>query len=539
MALVFCVCKVLPIIILNDLRPNGSGSNRDLLIFQRLDHGAAGQLDFELKQNDEFLDNASLNSWRLLTMYRLGPIAATNLIDIHRVEAILGLQTLEEVLAAGEIEEVGSLQDVGNEVEFKLNQIKQLFICKWIWQVEWIWQAEISQKTCLRRLGEPLLKGIKEEVVLSPEHALSHIAAGEGQVQSLCVSEGSEVIKGVSIKAQQDQKIDNDLLAEARFCSDMELTEKEIERMVMEASRDEYIANDKFKHQLGQRESSTSEAEPLSSGGTRPSGSESKGKERPVLCSMQMVLSMGFSYVQSMEAYSIFGDDVDSIVSYLLETNSRRKGKATEYKVQFNVKAKKGTTSFVMFDRSGSTVKGMILDVVKKERLVDLSLKPELVNIYMENNDSRTPKKTICHIIPFNCCLYFAIQMRKRSTQKDLEVHLKNLKEMKLIRDVLVLIVRHMRDKVQNVIVSVCYMEAEHMENKHEEPTMEPGIEHDDKEYESDKQETSFDDNETEQHDNQITRNEKIRHLFVSLNKAYICFENILRSLFGKCKAYA
>ncbi|GKE14018.1 hypothetical protein Tco_1421595 [Tanacetum coccineum] len=200
---------------------------------------------------------------------------------------------------------------------------------------------------------------------------------------------------------------------------------------------------------------------------------------------------------------------------------------------------------------SGSTVKGTILDVVKKERLVDLSLKPELVNIYMENNDSRTPKKTICHIIPFNCCLYFAIQMRKRFTQKDLEVHqklgardansifhivwdcertpkmrfgerndiqkrmklhqsvcdviigsgeivhLKNLKEMKLIRDVLVLIVRHMHDKVQNVIVSVCYMEVEHTENKHEEPTMEPGIERDDKEYESDKQETSFDDNET------------------------------------------
>nr|GEV99412.1 glutamate receptor 2.7-like [Tanacetum cinerariifolium] len=36
-------------------------------------------------------------------MYRLGQIAATNLIDIHRVEVILGLQTLEEVLAVGEI----------------------------------------------------------------------------------------------------------------------------------------------------------------------------------------------------------------------------------------------------------------------------------------------------------------------------------------------------------------------------------------------------------------------------------------------------
>jgi OTU domain-containing protein 5 len=48
---------------------------------------------------------------------------------------------------------------------------------------------------------------------------------------------------------------------------------------------------------------------------------------------MQMVLSMGFSYLQVIEAYSIFGDDVDSMVCYLLETgssSSRRKGKATE-----------------------------------------------------------------------------------------------------------------------------------------------------------------------------------------------------------------
>jgi len=48
--------------------------------------------------------------------------------------------------------------------------------------------------------------------------------------------------------------------------------------------------------------------------------------------SMQLMLSMGFSYLQVIEAYSIFGDDVDSMVCYLLETgnSSRRKGKATE-----------------------------------------------------------------------------------------------------------------------------------------------------------------------------------------------------------------
>ncbi|KAK4409095.1 OVARIAN TUMOR DOMAIN-containing deubiquitinating enzyme 6 [Sesamum angolense] len=80
-----------------------------------------------------------------------------------------------------------------------------------------------------------------------------------------------------AIKAQQDQQIDNALLAEGRFYSDLELTEKEIERM-------------------GHQEVML-------------------GKEEGV-----------------MEAYSIFGDDVDSMVCYLIETssNGRRKGKAAE-----------------------------------------------------------------------------------------------------------------------------------------------------------------------------------------------------------------
>ncbi|XP_038992780.1 OVARIAN TUMOR DOMAIN-containing deubiquitinating enzyme 6-like isoform X2 [Hibiscus syriacus] len=69
-----------------------------------------------------------------------------------------------------------------------------------------------------------------------------------------------------AIKAQQDQQFDNALLAEGRFYSDLELTEKEIERMVMEASRAEYLANDKFKMHVGHKELSASTAEPSSSG---------------------------------------------------------------------------------------------------------------------------------------------------------------------------------------------------------------------------------------------------------------------------------
>ncbi|KAF9684658.1 hypothetical protein SADUNF_Sadunf04G0141500 [Salix dunnii] len=149
-----------------------------------------------------------------------------------------------------------------------------------------------------------------------------------------------------AIKAQQDQQIDyasifnEALLAEGQFYSDLEVTEKEIERMVMEASRAEYLADNKFKPQLGLKGSSTSGAEPSSSG-TRSSASETTkvegaredGLQETVLSSsMQMLLSMGFSYLQAIEADSIFGDDVDSMVCYLVETSSsRRKGKkATE-----------------------------------------------------------------------------------------------------------------------------------------------------------------------------------------------------------------
>lgn len=66
---------------------------------------------------------------------------------------------------------------------------------------------------------------------------------------------------------------------------------------------------------------------------TNAEGGKEFGLPTTVLSnSMQMVLAMGFSYLQAIEAHSIFGDDVDSMVCYLLETSSssRRKGKATE-----------------------------------------------------------------------------------------------------------------------------------------------------------------------------------------------------------------
>lgn len=61
------------------------------------------------------------------------------------------------------------------------------------------------------------------------------------------------------------------LLAEGCSWSDLELTEKEIEHMVMEASRAEYLASDKLRKQPGIQDSSTSSAEPSSSGGSKNS----------------------------------------------------------------------------------------------------------------------------------------------------------------------------------------------------------------------------------------------------------------------------
>ncbi|XP_010557427.1 PREDICTED: OTU domain-containing protein 5-like isoform X2 [Tarenaya hassleriana] len=137
-----------------------------------------------------------------------------------------------------------------------------------------------------------------------------------------------------AIKAQQDQQIDNALLSEGKFYSDLELTEREIERSVMEASRAEFIMERFKKPQLGPEDSSTSTAEPSSSE-ARPSGSkseqETKSSSGGLSSSIQTVLSMGFGYMQAMEAYSIFGEDVDSMVCYLLEMSSgRQKGKAAE-----------------------------------------------------------------------------------------------------------------------------------------------------------------------------------------------------------------
>ncbi|KAJ7552659.1 hypothetical protein O6H91_06G063500 [Diphasiastrum complanatum] len=160
-----------------------------------------------------------------------------------------------------------------------------------------------------------------------------------------------------AIKAQQDQQIDKALLAEGRYYSDLELTEQEIEHMVIEESRAEFLAEEKHRQHILYKGTSTSAgAEPSSSGTT--SGSSKKVADSKLNQlggsslsfadtsagdvgarlnnNVRMLVSMGFSYIQVMEAVSIFGDDVNDILCYLLEIDStsesiyRMKGKAAE-----------------------------------------------------------------------------------------------------------------------------------------------------------------------------------------------------------------
>ncbi|GLJ55471.1 hypothetical protein SUGI_1191150 [Cryptomeria japonica] len=105
-----------------------------------------------------------------------------------------------------------------------------------------------------------------------------------------------------ALKAQQDQQIENALLAEGRFYSDLELTEKEIERTVMEASRAEYL---RTLQQHGGKESSTSGAEPSSS-----SARTSTNDHRVHLGDFQIV--------------------PDRVVTKTTSGNPRMKGKAAE-----------------------------------------------------------------------------------------------------------------------------------------------------------------------------------------------------------------
>eukprot|EP00249_Psilotum_nudum_P023846 c29003_g1_i5 orf=563-2716(+) len=164
-----------------------------------------------------------------------------------------------------------------------------------------------------------------------------------------------------AIKAQQDQQLEKALLAEGRYFSDLELTEQEMERMAMDASRADFLAKEQMQHFDWLASSASARAEPSSSCTVGSSknfdlldlSQADKQRAYPVNYSsfsevdadseltsnMRMLLSMGFSYLRVLEAYSIFGDDVNDMLCYLLEVETgspqgdcvyRMKGKAAE-----------------------------------------------------------------------------------------------------------------------------------------------------------------------------------------------------------------
>lgn len=155
-----------------------------------------------------------------------------------------------------------------------------------------------------------------------------------------------------AIRAQQDMQIDKALLAEGRYYSDLELTEQEMERMVIEESRAEFLAEE-YGHQIGCMESSTSAAGTSTSqsdafnhrlhsaclGSSGASVGSFPATNRPLTTNMRILLSMGFSYFRVVEACNIFGDDINDMLCYLLEAETgglfedsvhRLKGKAAE-----------------------------------------------------------------------------------------------------------------------------------------------------------------------------------------------------------------
>ncbi|CAM6127572.1 unnamed protein product [Calypogeia fissa] len=154
-----------------------------------------------------------------------------------------------------------------------------------------------------------------------------------------------------ALKAQQDQQIDKALLAEGTFYSDIELTEQEMQRMVMEASRAEFFEEEKLRQFASWNEETSTSAAAESSGtaGSPKSATQTMNVAATSTVASdsggltpngRMLMSMGFSYLQVMEASSIFGDDVNNMLCYLLETESstsgdgesmyRKKGKAAE-----------------------------------------------------------------------------------------------------------------------------------------------------------------------------------------------------------------
>lgn len=132
------------------------------------------------------------------------------------------------------------------------------------------------------------------------------------------------------------------VLAEGQWLSDLELTEAEMERSVREASRAEalsHLAESTSHAPSRQRQPEKMEKHGVEGGsiaGPLGEGPGCEGKTAGVTTNVRLLLNMGFDYMRVLEAASLFDDDFENILCFLLDPGAagggleggRHKGKA-------------------------------------------------------------------------------------------------------------------------------------------------------------------------------------------------------------------
>eukprot|EP00897_Mesotaenium_endlicherianum_P010946 jgi/Mesen1/9880/ME000070S09165 len=180
------------------------------------------------------------------------------------------------------------------------------------------------------------------------------VGAGLG-FGSLRGSADSASVKA-ALLAQQEHQLDSALVKEGQMFSDVALTEAEVEAAVLEASRREYLGEFARRSSLlcsGEAGPSTAARGDSSSPDQGASGNRSSSRSSPqhesrgagvgletapqesMTANMRSLISMGFDYLQVLEAYSMLGDNLENMLCFLLETRigdqqSTNKGKAVE-----------------------------------------------------------------------------------------------------------------------------------------------------------------------------------------------------------------
>eukprot|EP00271_Cylindrocystis_brebissonii_P011527 TRINITY_DN29370_c0_g1_i1.p1 TRINITY_DN29370_c0_g1~~TRINITY_DN29370_c0_g1_i1.p1 ORF type:complete len:708 (+),score=133.57 TRINITY_DN29370_c0_g1_i1:255-2378(+) len=185
--------------------------------------------------------------------------------------------------------------------------------------------------------------------LVDPQRPVAGAGLGFGSLRGGGAGTSVDRVKA-ALKAQQEQQIDKALVAEGQLCSDLELTEQQIAQAAMESSlRDQQ----QRQWQLGgglstpggtgrwrgllsgaaqETSSSTRAGSSPYAGSAWPSSSHEAGEGTAQLPSEglttngRLLLSMGFTYLQVMEAASVFGDELENMLCFLIESEGARGG---------------------------------------------------------------------------------------------------------------------------------------------------------------------------------------------------------------------